>query len=65
MYMAGKLGLATIAEGVENKEQFDFLNTVGCNDIQGYYLGKPMPCEKMEEILDKASVEGSKRTVSV
>jgi diguanylate cyclase (GGDEF)-like protein len=35
MYMAGKLGLATIAEGVENKEQFDFLNTVGCNDIQG------------------------------
>jgi diguanylate cyclase (GGDEF)-like protein len=65
MYMAGKLGLATIAEGVENKEQFDFLNTVGCNDIQGYYLGKPMPCEKMEEILDKASVEYSKRTVSV
>jgi diguanylate cyclase (GGDEF)-like protein len=65
MYMAGKLGLATIAEGVENKEQFDFLNTVGCNDIQGYYLGKPMPCEKMEEILDKASVEGSKKTVSV
>ena len=34
LYMAGKLGLDTIAEGVETKEQFEYLNTVGCNDIQ-------------------------------
>ncbi len=61
IYMAGKLGLDTIAEGVENKEQFDFLNTVGCNDIQGFYLGKPVPCEKMEEIIDLTRAVQSKK----
>ena len=52
IYMAGKLGLDTIAEGVESKEQFEYLCNAGCCDIQGYYLGRPMSADKMTELLD-------------
>ena len=49
--MAKKLGFETIAEGVETKEQFDYLEEIGCECIQGYLLGKPMPKEDMEQLL--------------
>ncbi len=39
--MAKKIGIQTLAEGVETKEQLDFLNSIGCEKIQGYYYGKP------------------------
>ena len=39
------------AEGVETKEQLDILVGLGCNRIQGYYLSKPLPAEKLEELL--------------
>ncbi|MBD5547393.1 MAG: GGDEF domain-containing protein [Lachnospiraceae bacterium] len=51
--MAKKLGFETIAEGVETKEQFDYLEDIGCECIQGYLLGKPMPKEEMEQLLLK------------
>ncbi len=41
--MAKELGLQTLAEGVETKEQYDFLRDIGCEKIQGYYLSKPQP----------------------
>ena len=41
--MAKNLGLKTLAEGVETKEQMDFLKGIGCEKVQGYYYGKPMP----------------------
>ena len=40
--MAHSLGLSVIGEGVENKEQFDFLNQRGVETIQGYYVSAPM-----------------------
>jgi EAL domain-containing protein (putative c-di-GMP-specific phosphodiesterase class I) len=40
--MAHSLGLSVISEGVENKEQFDFLNQRGVEIIQGYYVSAPM-----------------------
>jgi len=40
-----------IAEGVESKEQFDFLRKHGCDIIQGYYFSKPLPCDEMSEFL--------------
>ncbi len=49
--MAQNLGIDTIAEGVENKEQLDFLVRHGCCMMQGYYFGRPMPADKFEEIL--------------
>ncbi|MCM1123673.1 MAG: bifunctional diguanylate cyclase/phosphodiesterase [Eubacterium sp.] len=51
IYMVKKLGFETIAEGVETEEQFCYLNEIGCDNIQGYFLGKPMPSEKIEDLL--------------
>ncbi|WP_247894211.1 putative bifunctional diguanylate cyclase/phosphodiesterase [Azospirillum sp. B510] len=41
--MAHGLGLETIAEGVETEEQFRFLRSRGCDLMQGYLLGRPVP----------------------
>ena len=41
--MAKSLGLKTLAEGVETKEQLEFLKGIGCEKVQGYYYGKPQP----------------------
>ena len=49
--MVKKLGLETIAEGVETEEQFQYLNEISCDIIQGFYLGKPMPAENIEKLL--------------
>ncbi len=49
--MARVLNMSVIAEGIESKEQADFLNTLGNIGMQGYYYSKPMPCEKFEEFL--------------
>ena len=40
--MCKKLGIKTIAEGVEDKEQNDILKSLGCDEIQGYYYSKPI-----------------------
>lgn len=53
--LAANLGLETIAEGVETKEQMDFLNQRLCNELQGYYLHKPMPATEIEKLLVKNS----------
>ena len=42
-YIGKKLGIEVLTEGVETKEQKDFLNSVGCHMFQGYYYDKPMP----------------------
>lgn len=43
--MAKDIGIKTLAEGVETKEQLEFLREIGCGMIQGYYYGKPEPIE--------------------
>lgn len=47
--MAKKIGVRTLAEGVETKEQLNFLKSIGCEKIQGYYFGKPMPYDNVVE----------------
>lgn len=44
--MAKRLGLHTLAEGVETREQADFLFSIGCECLQGYLFDKPEPLEK-------------------
>ena len=50
--MVKKLGLETIAEGVETQEQYEYLKRMNCDNIQGYLLGKPMDKEKIIELLE-------------
>ena len=40
--MAKKIGIQTLAEGVETKAQYRFLKRIGCEKVQGYLFGKPM-----------------------
>ncbi len=51
--MAGNLGIETVAEGIETREQLNLLLSLGCNRMQGFYFGRPMPAEAMEEMLRK------------
>lgn len=48
--LAKSLGILTLSEGVESKEQFNLLLDFGCDQIQGFYLGKPMPPEKFQDV---------------
>jgi len=49
--MAARLGLQTIAEGVETPGQLDFLRTSGCAEGQGYLFSKPLPAAAFEAFL--------------
>lgn len=42
IYIAKKLGLKTVAEGVEAEEQVKYLKEIGCDMLQGYYYSKPL-----------------------
>ncbi len=45
------LGLDVVAEGVESVDDLHILQAMGCPFLQGYYLGRPMPVEAMEDTL--------------
>ncbi|GEM_PF-1114857 len=49
--MAHSVGLTTTAEGVETAEQRAFLESAGCDYLQGYLLGRPMSPEQIAELL--------------
>ena len=50
--MVKALGFESIAEGVENEEQYHYLQAIGCDVIQGYLLGKPMSVSQIDELLE-------------
>lgn len=49
--LAQTMGLSVIAEGVETKEQLDFLSDLGCSSFQGYLFSRPVPIESFEHLL--------------
>lgn len=51
--MAKDLGIETVAEGVETKEQVEFLREIGCDLAQGYYYAKPMTMSDFDALLEK------------
>ena len=51
--MASSLDLTVVAEGVETKEQMEFLRKDGCDQMQGYYYSRPLPTHKFTTLLDR------------
>ena len=55
IWLAHRFDLTVVAEGVERKEEFDLLNELNCDTIQGYLISKPLPHEEFCEWLLKGS----------
>ncbi|MCI8273946.1 MAG: EAL domain-containing protein [Clostridia bacterium] len=53
MILAKRLGVETIVEGVETREQVDFVKKLSCDIIQGYYYSKPISKEEFEEYFNR------------
>lgn len=49
--MAHKMGMSVVAEGVETKEQADYLLCLNCDHMQGHYFSKPVPVVDYEKLI--------------
>lgn len=56
IHMAHGLGFRTIAEGVETRAQLDYLRAQGCDEIQGYFFGRPVPADEFARLLRRGGV---------
>ena len=57
--MANRINMLTLTEGVETKIQAEFLNKVGCDRLQGYLFGKPIPKEELYNRIDRKELSVS------
>jgi diguanylate cyclase (GGDEF)-like protein len=53
--MAHSLGQRVVAEGVETQAQLEFLNTLGCDEYQGYLCSKPAPADEWPALLARCA----------
>ncbi len=58
--LAKSLGFKTVAEGVETREQLEFLLEKQCDEIQGYYFSKPVPADVFADMLRNGGVLAEK-----
>ena len=49
--MAHELNMQVVAEGVENRNQLDFLTSIDCDMVQGYVFSRPVPAEEFADML--------------
>lgn len=52
--LAHNLRLKVVAEGVETEDQLRFLQSLRCDEIQGYFFSKPLPAEALVSLFDPA-----------
>jgi len=62
--LAHGLGFRTIAEGVETREELDFLRAHHCDEIQGYFYSKPLPVDEFARLLAREREPGIAALVS-
>jgi diguanylate cyclase (GGDEF)-like protein/PAS domain S-box-containing protein len=62
--LSRNLGLQVVAEGVENAEQYAFLQRNGCDLIQGFYIGKPLPADEFAEFVRSGYPKSLKNNVA-
>ncbi|MBL0699750.1 MAG: EAL domain-containing protein [Desulfosarcina sp.] len=62
--MAKSLGLSTIAEGVETEKQYEILCDMGCDEIQGFLISRPVPAEDIVFVLNRLALERCEPTAS-
>jgi len=55
VHMAHQLDMSVTAEGVEEKNQYELLRVLECDDIQGFYFSKPLPRDEYEALLDSGA----------
>ena len=58
--LGAALNFETVAEGVENAEQLEFLQSQGCDQVQGFFLGKPVASEEIYKVLSELSADLAK-----
>jgi diguanylate cyclase (GGDEF)-like protein/PAS domain S-box-containing protein len=56
------LEMSIVAEGVETQEQLTFLAEQGCDAVQGYFIGKPLPIEQYDALVGRAAEDGIEPT---
>jgi diguanylate cyclase (GGDEF)-like protein/PAS domain S-box-containing protein len=61
--MAHSLGISVTAEGVESREQWEFLRDAGCEDMQGNYFSAPVEAELVAGILRQPAAAGRRGSV--
>jgi EAL domain-containing protein (putative c-di-GMP-specific phosphodiesterase class I) len=57
MAMGRSLSLTVVAQGVETKEQADFLREHSCDELQGFYFNKPVSAQQFTELLQAQITE--------
>lgn len=55
--MAKTLGIHTLAEGAETREQVEFLRSIGCEKIQGFYYSRPRPWQEIEQWMKEKKID--------
>ncbi|MDO4324603.1 MAG: EAL domain-containing protein [bacterium] len=61
--LAIKLEVGTVAEGIEQTEQMDFLYSIQCDTVQGYFFSKPLPMQEFEDWVGQYEVKQSGQSV--
>ena len=64
--LAHSLNIVVVAEGIETKEQYELLERLGCDELQGYYISKPLKADDFEAfLLERQKADNSVRIESV